>query len=229
MSAPPPASLRPWDHVRAALIAVHVVAVVGMSLPSPEGYSARRALEDPKFARPLAVWVDALAEVGVPAALTRRVAVDGGETLERVEDGAERLFAPYARYAGVKQSWRMFSSSGPKSWRLELWLREGDVLRPIYVALDPTARWRAALWEHGRVRGAVQALGQDKFSSWWEALARSAARRAAVDFPEATALRLQRVPLRFPTPEALAVTGRVAARAPTDVVDVALAPLRGGP
>lgn len=221
--------LRPWDHVRAALVAVHVLAVVGTSLPSPEGFSAASMAKKAKFAGPIAAWADALAEVGVPPSLTQTVALRGGQALERAEDRMERLFAPYGRYAGVKQSWRMFSASPSRTSRVEMWLEEGGAWRPIYVPLHPTARWRAELWEDGRVRGAVKALGSDRYREWWAALARSAARRAAADFPTATRFKLQRVSLRIPAPDALARTGRLEERAATGVAEVDLAALRETP
>lgn len=221
MSAP----LRPWDHVRALLIAVHVVAVVGMSLPAPPKMN-ERLLANGDVAKGLAVWTGALARVGVAPETTRALVLVGGGALARTEDRMEAIFSPYRRWAGVDQSWRMFSGSPARGSRVELWLEEDGAWRRIYAPLDPEARWRAGLWEDGRVRGALQALSQEKFERWWAALAKSAARRAARDFPHADTLRLQRVPLRYPTPEDLVVTGRVVEREPVGVVDVALAPLR---
>ncbi len=223
MSATPP--LRPWDHLRAALIVVHVLAVVGMSLPSPEGLTEDQLTRGAGGAQ-VKRWAKALGHVGMSGEATMALILDGGRALEWAEDRAERIFAPYARYAGVKQSWRMFSSSGARGSRIEMWLREGGTWRPLYVTLDPEARWRADLWEDGRVRGAIKTLAAERFERWWTALARSAARRAAADFPDAEAFRLQRVPLRFPTPEQLAAGARVEEREPVGRVDVELTPLR---
>lgn len=222
-----PAPATPRDHLRAALVAVHMVAVVGMALPSPEGLTEAK-MKRADVAAQVESWTATLGAVGVPEDAAVWLMFEGGRALEKVEDRAERTFAPYARYAGVRQSWRMFSSSAPNGSRVEMWVREGGTWRPVYVALDPDARWRASLWEDGRVRGAVKVLGGKRFVERWEAFAKSAARRAAVDFPNADAFRLQRVPLRYPPPEGIAAKGRVAG-APVGMVEVDLMALRGGP
>ncbi|MFZ5478072.1 MAG: hypothetical protein ACOZNI_14955 [Myxococcota bacterium] len=214
-----PPSLR--DHVRAALIALHLVAIVGMAIPSPRGFSSGAAIEQGGTARAMAAWEEGLATVGVPAELTRGALIAGGRLLERAEGRFERAFAPYVRFAGVKQSWRMFSGSPPRAARFEVWIREGGAWRVVYRALDPDARWRAGLWEDGRVRGMVHTLAGERFAAWWEAFAHSVARRAAVDFPAADAARIQRVRLRLPAPEALGTAGRLTEGEATDVAEVA--------
>lgn len=217
-----PHPLRPVDHLRAALVLAHIVAVLGMSIPSPQGFLVDHPLDNPKIAAPLRVWEGAMERIGVPPQTTRTVALTGGKALERAENAMERWCRPYVRYAGVSQSWRMFASSPARGWRLEILLEEGGEWRTVYRRLDPEARWRASLWEDGRVRGMINSLANAKFSAWWKTFAESAGRRAAVDFPDATGLKLQRVDVRFPPPKELRRTGLVEEGAIRGVVEVDL-------
>jgi hypothetical protein len=105
-----------WRQLRAILVLLHCIGVLGMSLPSPEGFSNPEELK--KIEPYLASWVETLKMVGIPEQLTRTVAIQGGQKLEWAEDHMERLFAPYSRYLGVKQSWRMFAKAPPKHWIL---------------------------------------------------------------------------------------------------------------
>jgi hypothetical protein len=212
----PPPALTTRDHARAVLVLLHVIAVLGMSLPSPEGFRSGTALRTARVARQVAAWENAVATVGVPVDVTHAVILRGGGALERAEDAFEEICGPYARLAGTEQSWRMFSSSPSRADRFEVWIEDG-AWRPLYRPFDPDARWRAALWEDGRVRGMIHSLGNTKFADAWKGFAESVARRARADFPTATRLRVERVPVRIPPPEELVTTGQLAADAPASI------------
>ncbi len=221
-----------WARARAALVLAHAIAVCLMALPSPEGMSTEALAGDAVKRSALASWEGALARAGVPETVSHRwiVGIAGG--LTGLDRAVERWLAPYQRIAGTRQSWQMFSSSSANGFLLEMYVAEGGAeggaegWRLIYRSLDSGARWRAGLWEDGRVRGAIFALSSPKQERLWRGLARSAARRAALDFPAAARFRIWRVPVRAPAPERLAEEGR-AARTPVGAVVVELEALRG--
>jgi hypothetical protein len=202
--------------LRAVLVALHVVAVVSMSVPSPENISVASLTK--RHAREFRPWQDAFAKIGVPPETTLDVVVRGGRVLETVEGGAERVFAPYERLLGVHQNWRMFAQSAPQGEIVEMLVYQGSTWRRVYAVTAPDARWHADIWEQGRVRGVMDVIGRQPENEAWGRVAQSAARRAAVDFPDATVFRMQVVPTRSPPPEALAGgLQRGAARAVTDI------------
>lgn len=198
-----------WDHLRAILVLVHVVAVVGMSIPSPEGFSKADALENKDIAGPLHVWEQSLSRIGIPTTLTRGVALYTGRSLEIIEDKMERTFYPYAHYLGVRQSWRMFSSSPAKSWMLEIFIEDEGTWTLLYRPFDPQARWQATLWEDGRVRGMINALANTANQASYQSFVKTVAWRAAQDFPQATRLKVQRRTVYFPDPAELRRTGQL--------------------
>lgn len=210
------------DHLRGVAVLAHLVAVVSMAIPSPEGFDGPDPLARPRVAGPVAAWSETLAGMGVPPAVTRSTVLGVGRGLERVEDRAEAAFGPYARFAGVRQTWRMFGTAPPRASRVEILVEESAGFRVVYRSNDPAAAWRAELWESGRGRTVLNALSGGRFPSWWAGLARSIARRASTDFPQARTLRLQRIPVRIPDPAALRKEGALRSRDPVDVVDVPL-------
>ncbi|MFN7143121.1 MAG: hypothetical protein ACK4YP_05050, partial [Myxococcota bacterium] len=62
MPVSPPAPATSWDQLRAALVAVHVVAVLGMALPSPEGLTAEK-MKRGDVAAQVASWTSVLGAV----------------------------------------------------------------------------------------------------------------------------------------------------------------------
>lgn len=148
---PPPAPPAGWlDHLRGALVLLHIVAVMGMAMPAPKQFTGEDPLSRPEVAGPVKVWEETLP---LPAGMLRQIVLVGGRTLERTRSHFVRLSEPYSDWAGVYQSWHMFGSSPARSNRMECWLEEGGQWRLLYRPLDPDARWRAELWENGRVRG----------------------------------------------------------------------------
>ena len=212
----PPSS---WDHLRGALVLLHVVALLGMAMPAPKNFLGKDPLSQPKVAEPLKVWEKALAPL--PPEALRAVVLYGGRSLAWTRNQFITLSKPYSDWAGVYQSWRMFGTSPATGDRPEWWIEENGSWRLLYRPLDPQARWRAGLWEDGRVRGLIPSLGNDEKGTWG-GFARSLARRAAIEFPKATRLKIQRVPLRFPSPTRLKERGKVDENAPRDVVVVEL-------
>lgn len=213
------------DHIRGALILVHLIGIIGMALPSPKGLGSD-PLSSPTVAAALAPWERGAAYFGVSPQLSHRGLVGGGVALVRARAALAWVFRPYAEYVGVAQHWSMFSASPDHATTFEFWLDEGEDWRLIYRPMAPSARWRAGLWEVGRVRCLLGAMAGRKFDRSWRALVESAARRAAADFPAATRFRGQRVPVQFPPPAELVSMGHTVDGEARTVVDVDLAVYR---
>ena len=214
MAATP--SLR--DQLRAVLVALHVLAIVGTAMPAPPDFLGPDPLAAPKMAGGIRQWEKIL---GVDPQQFRWVVLHGGQALAGTRAQFLWFFRPYSDLAGVHQSWRMFGRSPARADRVEFWLEEEAGWRLLYTPFRADARWRAQLWEDGRVRGMIPSLEADKKGNWGR-FAKAVARLAAADFPEALRLKIQRIPLKFPKPALLAESGRRTEGAAKDEVIVDL-------
>lgn len=191
-----------WPHVRAALILLHVVAVLLAASPSLRGGMQRSGWADPTVQAELDAWHAVATTAGWTVSRQRfedtlwRAAV-------RLMDARRALltpFAPYHHYLGTDQSWRMFVA--PQRFPSRLWIEveEAGAYRPIYVARDPDHTWNAAVLDHDRMRTLVFLMGwkayDDVYTRWVEWLAP----QVAADFPDATRLRTRYARQRSPTP-----------------------------
>lgn len=181
------------DHVRAALIAVHLFAVTVLALPSAGSGLNRAAWKNPTVEGELAAWTQRLNGLGVPitqAELTE-LAWDVASGWSSVQGAATAPFQPYYRHAGTHQSWRMFVAPHRHPALLHVDLDRGEGWEPLYVARSNAHTWRRRQLDQDRFRSAIFRYGwkhvqrrgsYDGFVNWL-------ARQAAVDFPEAAQLR----------------------------------------
>lgn len=196
-------SLSGWDHLRALLVALHVLAVVLVAVPAPEGGMNRNAWKDPTVQAEFASWAGRLAAMGLelsPSELEDRL----WTLAERWSKGRSivlKPIRPYTRYAGTGQPWRMFVAPHTHPSRLFIELREEGEWRTIFVARDPTRTWRAEQLDHDRARAALFRYAWPGYSRSWKLMASWLAERAAEDFPEATHVRLSFARQRTPSPE----------------------------
>lgn len=197
-----------WPAVRAVLVAYHVLAVILVAFPSPPGNLSRGAWDNPTIQNEFRLFAERLRAVGVhktPKELDADLYALAKKYLS-VRDKVTAPFAPYATYAGVRQSWRMFV--GPQRYpvRIEVNIRDkpGGEWRKVYESRAPEDAWLHATFEKYRMRRVVYATAWDN-PRQFKQLCDWIAARAARDFPQAVEVMIRHLRYRTPTPaEALA-------------------------
>jgi len=193
-----------WEHIRGVLVLLHILAVVLMALPAPEGAMRRDAWEDPTVTAEFEAWTERLRQVGYETTTEElkselfTVAQDFTEIRKTVLTPVE----PYARYLGTQQSWRMFVAPHRFPTRLHVEIkREGSDWETVSIYQDPVYRWKAEVFEHDRFRSALFRYGWKSYGRARKLFNQWLAREAAEDFPEATHLRTRWYKYKTPTPE----------------------------
>lgn len=192
-----------WIRVRAALIALHVFAVVAMAVPSPEGGLNRSAWKDPTVQGEFAAWTGRLNAVGVQVgqAELEEWAWGFAQGWERTRGAVLAPFMPYYRYCGTWQSWRMFVAPHRYPARLHIDVRRGGAWEPVFVERSAEHTWRRHQLDHDRMRAAIFRYGWRHFRKAYNTFATWVAARAAEDFPDATEVRLRFWKYRTASPE----------------------------
>ncbi|MFT4976881.1 MAG: hypothetical protein ACI8S6_002786 [Myxococcota bacterium] len=187
--------MRLREHLIAALVVAHVAVITFQAIPLPLKIMDDRALERRELRETLQTWSVPLVSAGLleaaeaPSALLRL-----NNRIVQVRKAALSPLQPYFYYTGAGQSWRMFSSVGTRSARLQIHLQrtDGGDWEPLYLE-HTQHRWRARLLNQERVRtvrsyfskrNGLKRNSYDRFSEWIAA-------QAAAEFPEALNLRVR--------------------------------------
>src|SRR6187399_1630494 len=119
---------RAWPHVRAVLVALHVVAITLLAMPAPGGGMNREAWAEPTVQGEFAAWTERLQGFGFD--ITSEQLQDGAWTFASrymtVRDAMIAPFTPYYEASGTWQSWRMFVAPHRVPSRLEIDLESSD-------------------------------------------------------------------------------------------------------
>ncbi len=192
---------RSWPHLRAAFVLFHLTAITLMALPAPGGGLDRQQWADPTVQAEFRLWNQRLDGLGVH--MTQAQFEDrlyaAAHAIMDVREVALTPFKPYYKYCATNQSWRMFVAPHTYPERLHIEVKEGGEWRTVYVERDPTATWRGYQLDHDRMRSAIFRFGWRKYRTSYVQFADWTARQAAVDFPEATEVRLRYWKQRSPS------------------------------
>jgi hypothetical protein len=182
-----------WAHLRAALVAVHVAAVVLGALPAPAGGMKRAAWRDPTVQDELAVWRGRLQKLGMN--------LSAAAFEDRLWDVATRFmaaravvlkpFGPYYRHMGTLQTWRMFVAPHRYPARLHIDVYEHDHWVNIFEEGHPGPDWRQAQLEQDRFRSALFRYSWVSYDRSYRQFGRWVAREVRRDYPDAEAVRLR--------------------------------------
>lgn len=193
-----------WEHIRGVLILLHIIAVILMALPAPQGAMRKNSWKEPTVQGEIQAWSERLNRMGyqnTPEELETRlweVATDFTETRKKVLAPIQ----PYAKYLGTQQSWRMFVAPHRYPTRLHIEIKEsGEDWQTISIYQDPDHDWKADLFEHDRFRSALFRYGWKSYGGARQLFNEWLAREAAAEFPEATHLRTRWYKNKTPTPE----------------------------
>ena len=181
------------DHIRALLIGAHLLAVGLAALPAPSGVK-RSNFDDPLTEDALAPVLAIAQDLGYPGDYTA-FADDlyvKSKAIQDLRGQALAPFGPYYKYAGTKQSWRMFGAVNANPARVEFYLDRGDgQWQPLYIARDPEHDWRAMQFDQERFRAFMNDYSWKRDNKSWVLFNTWVARQAAADFPGATRLKGQ--------------------------------------
>lgn len=178
------------DHLRAALIALHVFAITALALPSAGSGLNRKAWNNPTVQEEFAQWSERLGTLGIalPPDELQDVAYAFASSWNTVQSTAVAPFKPYYRHFGTYQSWRMFVAPHRYPARLHVDIDRGEGWEPLYVARSEVHTWRRRQLDQDRLRSAIFRYGWRKNAAY-TAFGRWLAARAAEDFPDARRMR----------------------------------------
>ena len=177
-----------------------------MALPSAHGIRVRSAWADPTVQDEFKAWRGALTATGheIDAESFEDALWESTARYQAVRRRLGAALRPYRSCCGTGQSWRMFSAPHRHPSRLAIDLEFHRVWERVYTARSPEESWRAAQFDDVRLRTAVFRYGWLHERRGYQGLVRWITRQAAVDFPDATRVRVQFLKARSPTPEELA-------------------------
>jgi hypothetical protein len=222
--------LAPIDHLRAALISLHVLAVLVLSLPAPPASTDLEDLEDPVLQQVLTDWAGLARGLGwaLSDEEAAEIAVAGAQALGGAR---QRVAAPFARYAaitGAKQGWGMFGYLNRRPARLSIEVEEGGAWRLLYRARQRGADWRAAQLDSERFRAFINRHSWGRSRPGYEQLVDWLACQAGRDLPAATRLKVEMLRTPLPPPGRVLAEGGVPVSGAFWTVERALpAPCRG--
>ena len=194
-----------WPNIRAALIALHLIAITLKAIPSPEGGMNRKDWKNPTVQAEFKAYSAQLNQLGIPIN-----AHDLEESLWRLSKeymqlrrAALKPFRFYYRHVGADQNWHLFIAPHMFPSRLILEIRNNkeEEWHRIYEPFNADARWYAHLIEEARFRPSIFRYSWGRYKYHYKIFSRYLAVKAAEDFPMATDFRTRWLFLPSPSPE----------------------------
>jgi hypothetical protein len=191
-------------HLVGAYVIYHALSVFIGSLPAPADALNRASWKDPTVQSELDAWAARAQRYGWNISRA-----DFEDTCYRALQQAMRWyrvaltpFRAYQEHTGTAQAWAMFAAPDlhPSLLHVDIQLPAGD-WQPIYVARSDQATWRRAQLDHIRFRSAIFRFPWPQFRRGYRDFASWLADQAALDFPDARAVRVRFFTYTTPTPE----------------------------
>lgn len=181
-----------WPHLRAALILLHLFAIVLMAIPAPVGADRASNYENPQARRELAQIADTLGRIGVEVTDEQIAAFSLGlsKRVMALRHVALTPFRPYYSLFGTRQGYRMFSGVALYGHRLHVQVEEVGEWRTLYLARDREHSWRGAAWDNELSRSMLYRYSDKRYLRRYNAITEYIAREVAVDYPLATRVRI---------------------------------------
>ncbi len=195
-----------WPHLRALLIALHLVAIGLMAVPAPDGGMNRSAWRDPTVQGEFEAWTTRLNALGLDWSQTEveDTAWELASGYQHVRRALLWPFKPYYTYCGTWQSWRMFVAPHRYPARLQIEVETPDGWELLYVARNERFDWHATQLDHDRMRAAIFRFGWRPYRSHYKRFGRWVAAQVAREQPDATRVQLKFWKYRTASPEEVA-------------------------
>lgn len=194
-----------WPHLRALLIAFHVLAVVALAFPQPHRLLDRRGWESANTRHDLARWAARLRALGLDMSdegFARRLRALA-EGYAGVHAALVAPFAPYARWTGTIQGWAMFSSAQKHPAELHVDILVNGAWQPVYRPHSDEHDFWGARFRHNRMRKQLGRFARTLHQASYNGLARHVAIAAARAFPDAREIRVRLYRYAALAPEAV--------------------------
>jgi hypothetical protein len=188
-----PAWLRAWPHVRAALVGLHVLSLVVLSLPNEGAVHDRRRWQTANARADLRQMAERLTAWGWPTDEHQlaRTLWSTGDAYLQVQRPLAAPFVGYAKLTGSRQSWQMFASPQRHPAELHVDLEQDGRWQPLYRPHTDAYAWNRRHFEHNRFRKFLGRFARGFVRSHYEQTARWIATRAAREHPEASRVRVR--------------------------------------
>ncbi|MCX4240612.1 hypothetical protein [Paraliomyxa miuraensis] len=186
-----------WPHVRAILIALHVLSLVVLSLPTAGAIHDRRRWQTAnarddlrRMAARLTAWGLATDEHQLEQALW-----SAGDAYLRVQRPIAAPFQRYAELTGSRQAWQMFASPQrhPAEVHVDIELSgpAGSQWQLLYRPHSDEHAWNREQFDHNRFRKFFGRFARGFIRSHYDQSARWIATKAAREHPEASRVRVR--------------------------------------
>lgn len=190
------------DHLRAALIAAHLLAMAALCIPPPPAGSSRSSIEGDVMQQIIDEWRGSVNALGFDISQDRAtdLVFSGSTQLRELRSTVQRWPRRYARLAGTSQSWSMFAYLKRRPALLSVELEQDGDWRPLYRARSAELDWQARALDSERFRAFMNRYSSHTGRKGYLHLVDWLACRAAEDFPGATQLRVEMQELRLSPP-----------------------------
>jgi len=202
----PPWSSPAWPHLRATLLALHVLSLVVLSLPDAGAVHNRRRWQTANARADLQQTAARLTAWGIPIdelELKRRLWAMGTAYLV-VQRPLVLPFVWYGRLTGSRQGWRMFASPQRHPAELHVDLEGDGQWEPIYRPHSDRYAWNREQFEHNRFRKFLGRFARGFIARDYQQTARWVATKAAREHPEAPRVLVRLYRYDTPTPQQVA-------------------------
>lgn len=182
-----------WPHVRAGLIALHVLSLVVLSLPNagaihePSRWKTANARADLRsMAQRLSAWGWSTDEHELARTLW-----SAGDAYLQVQRPLAAPFEIYAELSGSRQGWSMFASPQRHPAELHVDLELDGQWQPLYRPRDDAHAWHRDQFEHNRFRKFLGRFARGFHRKHYDEAAAWVAAQALHEHPEATRVRVR--------------------------------------
>ncbi len=183
-----------WPHVRVILILYHVVAVALFALPPPRKMDDRKTWKTERSQRDLKAWARNLSAIGpdISSEQLEEILFSISKKYVLWRKGTADWFTTYVRYTGTRQGWRMFTSPQlrPATLVVEIADQPGQ-WTTLYRKNSDSHTWIEDAFDHNRLRKLHGRLTRDTHKHAFNEVALWAARKAAIEFPDAVTIRVE--------------------------------------
>jgi hypothetical protein len=190
-----------WRHLRAAFVLFHLAVIFVLAFPAPVGGMNRAEWKHPAVQEDFAAWARLLhVSTSVLEDTVYAVAV----SFMKGRNAVTEPLAPYVRWTGCEQPWRMFVGPVRNVARLQVQIRvrgaPPDVWETLFEEHSPEHRWHAAMFDAERLRTQISRWPWPAYQNMFDQGCRYLSKRAFLERADAEQLRCRFWFARSPTP-----------------------------
>ena len=192
-----------WPNLRAIFVLFHIFTVLIIGFPAPAGVTDRSHWKDPSVQDEMRTAAKRARAIGFPwtDAEFEDLMYELATEYNQVRRMVLKPFRPYAKYCGVRQSWRMFSAPHRYPTIMQIEIEENKAWRPVYRIRSDEYDWMRTRFDHHRIRRLAFLHGWKKYRRSYNGFAKWVRREATRDFPNATRVRIKQLKVKSMSPD----------------------------